>query len=101
MADLTSPEIQAQLDELGHELDIRNEKKNRYKNLFYEERDKNDLLQRHYFEQLQKQDVEANRMIEEVKVQAQLDRCHLNKTIGTLTVSETSSGIFVNQIVIF
>ncbi|KAI0227011.1 hypothetical protein LSAT2_022521 [Lamellibrachia satsuma] len=87
MADLSSPEIQAQLDELGRELDLRNEKKNRYKSLFYEEREKNALLQRHYFEQLQKRDEEVNRMIEEEKLQAQSDRSNLNEAICMLKLN--------------
>ena len=92
MADLSSPEIQAQLDELGRELDLRNEKKNRYKSLFYEEREKNALLQRHYFEQLQKRDEEVNRMIEEEKLQAQSDRSDFNEAICMLKVRcKTSS----------
>ena len=90
MADLATPEIQAQLDDLGLELDVLSEKKNRYKNLLQEEREKNTVLQSRHFDQLQKRDEEANRMIDEVKAQADDDRSHLTKTVATLTVSETS-----------
>ena len=90
MADLASPEIQAQLDELGRELDVLSEKKNRYKNLLHEEREKNTVLQSRYFDQLQKRDEEANRRIDEVKAQADDDRSHLSKTVAALTVSDTS-----------
>ena len=89
MADLMSPELQAQLDELGRELDVLSEKKNRYKNQLKEEREKNTVLQSQYFDQLQKRD-EADRIIDEVKAQADDDRCQLSKTVATLTVSETS-----------
>ena len=86
MADLSSPELQEQLAELGRELDARNEKKNRYKNLFYEERKKNALLQQHYFDQLQKKDEESKRMLGKINLQRH-DRNYYDRSVGTPKVN--------------
>lgn len=44
--DLTNTELQAQLDDLGRELENRSSKKQRYKVKYQEEREKNAFLQR-------------------------------------------------------
>jgi hypothetical protein len=72
LADLTNCEIQSQLDDLGKELEKRKLQKNKYKALLSEEKEKNSLLQKHYFEQLKEKDEE----IQHIK-QANDEKMHI------------------------
>lgn len=67
IADLTNSELQAQLDDLGRELESRSCKKQRYKIKYQEEREKNAFLQRYYFDELKKKDAELQHKEEEVQ----------------------------------
>lgn len=56
VADLTCSELQDQLNDLGRELEHRIVKKQKYKHLLQEEKDKNAFLQRHYFDEVKQKD---------------------------------------------
>jgi hypothetical protein len=76
VADLTSGELQAQLEELGRELSSRRAKKQRYKALYVEEREKKAFLQRHYHEELGHRDEQIKQHEEEIaKLKTQLADC--------------------------
>ena len=64
--DLTSSELTAQLAELATELEQRTARKLRYKARYQQEREKNALLQRHYFEELAKRDEARTEMEREM-----------------------------------
>ena len=55
VADLTTMELQTQLAELGQELTMRRNKQHKYKQLYLEEKEKTNYLQKHYFGRYQRQ----------------------------------------------
>ncbi|CAH1775777.1 unnamed protein product [Owenia fusiformis] len=63
---LSSTELQSQLEDLGHELEERNQKKHKYKKLYQEEHEKREFMQNHYYEELKKLRDECERKDSEV-----------------------------------
>ena len=64
LADLTSTELQAQLDALGKELEQRHAKKQRYKQLLIEEKEKCAIVKAHYQEELVLKQKELDRAVQ-------------------------------------
>ena len=67
VADLTCSELQDQLNDLGRELEHRNNKKQKYKQCYLDEKEKNAFLQRHYFDELKVKDDELAKLKEQIQ----------------------------------